>query len=70
MIRTGLKTYVAEVRGDDPQTLIRDLAALEIRANALHLFPAARALNNAKNAIGWQVAGNIAKADEAATHRD
>lgn len=63
------KTYVLKSATDDPQLLLRDLTALEMRANTLGLFPAARALNNAKNAIGWQLAGEIAKADEAATYR-
>lgn len=63
------KTYVLKTGTDDPQLLLRDLTALEMRANALGLFPAARALNNAKNAIGWQIAGNIAEADKASTHR-
>lgn len=63
------KTYVLKAATDDPQTLLQDLTALEMRANRLGLFPAARALNNAKNAIGWQMAGNIEKADEAATYR-
>lgn len=63
------KTYLLKSATDDPQLLLRDLLELEMRANALGLFPAARALNNAKNAIGWQIAGNIEKADEAATWR-
>lgn len=63
------KTYVLKAATDDPQLLLRDLTALEMRANALGLFPAARALNNAKNAIGWQIAGNIAEADKASTYR-
>ena len=65
----AVKTYLLKAANDDPQTLLRDLTALEMRANALGLFPAARALNNAKNAIGWQIAGNIALADAAVTHR-
>lgn len=64
-----VKTYIVKAASDDPHTLLRDLLALEMRANALGLFPAARALNNAKNAIGWQLAGNIAQADAASTHR-
>lgn len=63
------KTYVLKAAKDDPQTLLQDLTVLEMRANAMGLFPAARALNNAKNAIGWQIAGNIAEADKASTHR-
>lgn len=63
------KTYLLKSETDDPQKLLRDLTALEMRANTLGLFPAARALNNAKNAIGWQIAGNIGKADQASTYR-
>jgi hypothetical protein len=48
----NVKTYLLKAASDDPQLLLHDLTALEIRANALGLFPAARALNNAKNAIG------------------
>jgi hypothetical protein len=66
---SGVKTYLVKAATDDPHLLLRDLTALEMRANALGLFPAARALNNAKNAIGWQLAGNIAEADAAATRR-
>lgn len=64
-----MKTYMIKAASDDPQTLLRDLTALEIRANAMGLFPASRALNNAKNAIGWQIAGNIEEADKASTYR-
>lgn len=63
------KTYVLKAATDDPQLLLREILALEMRANTMGLFPAARALNNAKNAVGWQLAGNIEKADEAATYR-
>lgn len=64
-----MKTYLLKAAADDPQLLLQDLTALEMRANALGLFPAARALNNAKNAIGWQIAGNIEQADKASTYR-
>lgn len=64
-----MKTYLLKAATDDPQILLQDILKLEMRANALGLFPAARALNNAKNALGWQLAGNIEKADEAATWR-
>lgn len=64
-----MKTYLLKAATDDPQLLLQDILALEMRANAMGLFPAARALNNAKNAAGWQLAGNIEKADEAATYR-
>lgn len=65
-----VKTYVTTAgHTDDPQMLLRDILALEMRANALGLFPAARALNNAKNAVGWQLAGDISQADAASTYR-
>lgn len=65
----SVKTYVLEAAKDDPSQLLLDIDALERRANALGLFPAARALNNAKNAAGWQLAGNISEADAASTRR-
>lgn len=65
----AVKTYIAKVAYDSPERLLRDIDALEQRANRLQLFPCARALNNAKNAAGWQLAGNIAAADQASTHR-
>lgn len=65
------KTYLnPKAKFDDAGQLLLDINALEMRANELHLFPCARALNNAKNAAGWQLAGNIERADEATTHRD
>lgn len=64
-----MKTYVITSATDDPSLVIRDILALEQRANKLGLYPAARALNNAQNAIGWQMAGNIAEADAASTRR-
>lgn len=65
------QTYInPKAKADEPDKLLLDINALEMRANALHLFPCARALNNAKNAAGWQLAGNIERANEASTHRD
>ena len=64
------KTYINANAKDDPSDLLLDINALEMRANALGLFPCARALNNAKNAAGWQLAGNISRAAEAVTHKD
>ncbi len=43
-----MKTYLLKAAKDDPQTLLQDLTVLEMRANAMGLFPAARALNNAR----------------------
>lgn len=64
------KTYIVAVPGDSSDQLLWDINAIELRANKMHLFPCARALNNAKNAAGWQLAGNIEMADSASTHRD
>ena len=63
------KTYVVTVAGDTPKQLLKDINALEMRAIELHLFPCSRALNNAKNAAGWQLAGDISAADAASTYR-
>lgn len=64
----NVKTYVIGAI-DDVRLVLRDIEALEQRAHKLGLYPAARALNNAKNAVGWQMAGDIAQADAASTHR-
>lgn len=63
------KTYILTADTDHPQLVLRDIEAIELRANRLGLYPAARALNNAKNAVGWQMAGNIAEADAASVRR-
>lgn len=63
------KTYILASATDHPHLVIRDIDALEQRANQLGLYPAARALNNAKNAVGWQIAGDIDAADKASTYR-
>lgn len=64
------KTYLIKTGDDEPGQLLLDITALEMRANKMGLFPCARALNNAKNAAGWQMAGNIEQADAASTHRN
>lgn len=64
-----MQTYLVVATTDEAQLLLSDIEAVELRANALGLYPAARALNNAKNAAGWQIAGNIAEADRASTWR-
>lgn len=63
------KTYIFEAAKDREDALLLDIDALERRANAMGLYPCARALNNAKNAAGWQLAGNISEADAASTRR-
>lgn len=64
------KTYIIKAADDDASKLLFDITALELRANRMMLLPCARALNNAKNAAGWQLAGNIEEADKASTYRN
>lgn len=45
--------------------LINDIQALESRAHRLKVYVAAHALNRAKNALGWEMAGNIEQAGKA-----
>lgn len=48
------------------QQFTADITALELRAHALGLHVTAQALNNAKNASGWEKAGEIEHAARAA----
>lgn len=59
------KTYLNTISRPKIDELILEIDALERKANSLGLYPAARALNNAKNAAGWQLAGNLEKANDA-----
>ena len=45
--------------------LVQKLQALEQEAYRLNLFITARSINNAKNALGWEMAGNRTRADMA-----
>lgn len=47
------------------QMLIQEIEELEQRAGRLELHVTARALNQAKNALGWEMAGNILAAGKA-----
>lgn len=46
--------------------LVQDLQEVESRAHGLGMHVTARALNRAKNAAGWEIAGNIDEAARAA----
>jgi len=46
-------------------TLLGNIQALESRAHQLGMTITGRALNNAKNAAGWELAGETMRADEA-----
>lgn len=39
--------------------LIQDIQEIETRAHDLGMYVTAHALNNAKNTLGWEIAGNI-----------
>lgn len=45
--------------------IIADVQRLEVAASKIGLHITARALNNAKNAAGWEAAGNVEKAASA-----
>lgn len=47
------------------QKLIEDIQALESYAHARGLHVTAHALNRAKNALGWELAGNVEEAGKA-----
>lgn len=46
--------------------LVADLQAAEDTARRLHRFITMRAINRAKNALGWELAGRMDAADAAA----
>lgn len=48
------------------QQLLGEIEALEQEANRLGAFVTARALNQSKNALGWEMAGNVLAAGKAA----
>lgn len=48
------------------QNMIQDVEELEQRAHHLGMHVTARALNNAKNALGWEMAGDLISAGKAA----
>lgn len=47
-------------------SIVRQVAALEDQAHRSGLHVTAHALNCAKNALGWEVAGNVEMAGKAA----
>lgn len=48
------------------QMLLQELQEIETRAHRLGLHVTAHALNRAKNALGWEIAGNVEEAGKAA----
>lgn len=59
------KTYNIVASTDDPRLILLAIEELEHRAHRLGLHVGARGLNRAKNAIGWEMAGNIEQAGRA-----
>jgi hypothetical protein len=45
--------------------LMQQISEMESHAHALGMIITARGLNNAKNACGWEIAGNTDAADKA-----
>lgn len=62
MADTGLPRLVIEGR----QRLLQEVEDLEQRARRLGCHVTGRALNQAKNALGWEVAGDVLAAGKAA----
>lgn len=48
------------------QKLLEDILMLELHAGRLGMHVTARALNQARNALGWEMAGDILAAGRAA----
>lgn len=59
---TALKTKMLSAAN---QQLIQDIQTLESLAHARGLHVTAHALNRAKNALGWEIAGDIEQAGKA-----
>lgn len=60
------KAGIKDVENAARQQLVAEVQDLESRAHGLGLHVTAHALNRAKNALGWELAGNIEKAGAAA----
>jgi vacuolar-type H+-ATPase subunit D/Vma8 len=48
------------------QNLVQEIQMLENLAHKVDAHVTAHALNRAKNALGWEIAGNIEQAEKAA----
>ncbi len=47
------------------QNMIQEIQELESRAHDLGMHVTAHALNRAKNALGWEISGNVEQAGKA-----
>lgn len=48
------------------QNMVQEIQDIETRAHGLGMHVTAHALNRAKNALGWELAGDIVQAGKAA----
>ena len=64
MSKAKTKPTASMIRAANQQ-LIADIQTLESFANARGMHVTAHALNRAKNALGWEMAGNIEEAAKA-----
>lgn len=48
------------------QNMVQEIQELETRAHGLGMHVTAHALNRAKNALGWELAGDVEQAGKAA----
>lgn len=55
----------AEMRADTNSLIVREIEELEQLCHRRGLHVTARALNRAKNALGWELAGNVEEAGRA-----
>ena len=62
--RPGKQLATAAIRAGQ-QNLLQDLQEIESRAHHLGLHVTAHALNRAKNACGWELAGDTEMAEKA-----
>jgi DhnA family fructose-bisphosphate aldolase class Ia len=51
------------------QNMIQEIQEIESRAHALGMHVTAHALNRAKNALGWEIAGDAEQAGKAALRK-
>lgn len=58
-------TIATRVSGTEEQVLIMEVERMEQMAHRLGLHVTARALNQAKNVLGWEIAGDILQAGRA-----
>lgn len=59
----------AAIRRAGLEVMLEDIEEMEQRAHHLGAHVTAHALNRAKNALGWELAGNVEQAGKAALRK-